>query len=102
MREDADIKKVARQHLEMDDFFTGFSLKKDNLQQQQVSMENNKQAEAVLEQIGDEIRQCRRCELGTLRTNAVPGAGNPDAQSKFLGARRNQGQAGRTLHRDGI
>ncbi len=38
-----------------------------------------------LEAIAAEARQCRRCELGGLRTNAVPGEGNPKTRILFVG-----------------
>jgi len=89
MEKDIDITKVARQHLEMDDFFTGgFTTKakasEPNLQQQ----ENNAavaDAARKLEKIADEVHQCRKCDLGSLRTNAVPGEGNPNARILFVG-----------------
>ena len=40
---------------------------------------------AELEKIADEVRQCRKCTLGSERTNAVPGEGNPDARIMFVG-----------------
>ncbi|KPK43411.1 MAG: hypothetical protein AMJ65_05890 [Phycisphaerae bacterium SG8_4] len=40
---------------------------------------------AELEKIADEVRQCRNCTLGSTRTNAVPGEGNPDARIMFVG-----------------
>jgi DNA polymerase len=38
-----------------------------------------------LEGIAGETRQCHKCELLSLRTNAVPGEGNPAARIMFVG-----------------
>ncbi len=38
-----------------------------------------------LEAIAAEVRQCRRCELLSQRTNAVPGEGNPRTRIMFVG-----------------
>jgi DNA polymerase len=38
-----------------------------------------------LDKIADEVKQCRKCDLGSQRTNAVPGEGNPNAQIMFIG-----------------
>ncbi len=38
-----------------------------------------------LEEIAEEIRSCRNCELSRGGANPVPGAGNPDAEVMFIG-----------------
>ena len=38
-----------------------------------------------LEKLADEVRQCCKCPLGSLRNNAVPGEGNPNARIMFVG-----------------
>ncbi len=38
-----------------------------------------------LEKIADEVRACRKCEIGSSRLNAVPGQGNPRARLMFIG-----------------
>ena len=40
---------------------------------------------AELEKIAGQVRQCCKCTLGSSRTNAVPGEGNPDARIMFVG-----------------
>ena len=40
---------------------------------------------ANLEAIAAEVRACRKCELGSQRTNAVPGEGHPKARIMFVG-----------------
>ena len=41
--------------------------------------------EAALAQLAEEIRACRRCPLGSVRTRAVPGEGDPQAEIMFVG-----------------
>jgi len=87
MEKQADIKKVVRQHLEMDDFFTGgFAVKsQESMQDQTKSNEAAEEAAVELEKIADEVRQCRKCGLGSLRTNTVPGEGRANARIVFVG-----------------
>jgi len=83
-----DIDKVVRQHLEMEQFFAGFAPKgkaqTHETPEREDDMAVSEKADA-LEKIAEEARQCRLCELGSLRTNAVPGEGNPDARIMFVG-----------------
>jgi DNA polymerase len=88
MRRDVDINKVARQHIEMDNFFTdGFTVKDSRAEQKQPEADKAAAAEAAkeLDKIAEETRQCRKCDLGSLRTNAVPGEGNPKARIVLVG-----------------
>ena len=55
-------------------------VQKDTLSKQEVA-----EAEAELEKIAEEVRLCRKCEIGSTRTNAVPGEGNPRARIFFIG-----------------
>jgi DNA polymerase len=82
-----DINKVIRQHAEMEDFFTGgFAVKSQSSQSQEKQSRQSIQASAEeLEKIAAEVGQCRKCPLGSLRTNAVPGEGNPAARIMFIG-----------------
>jgi len=41
--------------------------------------------EERLRELEEKIRACKKCTLGTLRTNAVPGAGSYDARVMFVG-----------------
>lgn len=87
MAEEIDIKKVARQHLEMDRFFVGdFTIKseKSRIEEQNLQAEAGAAA-ARLEEIAKEVRACCRCSLGSSRTNGVPGEGNPQARIVFVG-----------------
>lgn len=88
MARKVDIDKVVRQHLEMEQSFTGFTVKGKAEASQQREREDNMAAvekAAELEKIADEVNQCRKCGLGSLRTNAVPGEGNPNARIMFVG-----------------
>ncbi|MFA5251464.1 MAG: uracil-DNA glycosylase, partial [Phycisphaerae bacterium] len=88
MEKEIDINKTVRQHLEMEDFFSGgFTLraKTSEPKPQQQDSAASANAAAELEKIADEVRQCRKCDLGSLRTNAVPGEGNPKARILFVG-----------------
>jgi DNA polymerase len=84
-----DISKIVRSHLEMDKFFTGdFAVKSKTAAKK--SPQHTAEAASVdisaeLEKIAAELRKCRACELGSSRTNTVPGEGNPHAQIVFVG-----------------
>ena len=89
MGQDVNIDKVVRQHLEMEQFFSGFSLKgttgtPEPQQQKEDDMTAAEKA-AELEKIAAEVNKCRECDLGSTRTNSVPGEGNPDARIMFVG-----------------
>lgn len=87
MEKEPDINKVVRQHREMEEFFTGgFTVRN----QQIMSTESSEKEAATdaapeLEKIAQEVRLCRKCSLGSVRTNAVPGEGNAGARIMFVG-----------------
>jgi uracil-DNA glycosylase len=88
MEKDTDITKVVRQHLQMENFFTGGLMVRSNKtssESHNIEHTDNKHVEAELEKIAQEVRKCRKCGLGSLRTNAVPGEGNPNASIVFVG-----------------
>jgi DNA polymerase len=88
MEKDVDINKVVRQHLEMEQFFTGFAVKGETDSPEQPEQDNSAPAaETVrgLAGIAEEIDRCRKCDLGSLRTNSVPGEGSPRASIMFVG-----------------
>ena len=88
MTDRMNIGDIVRQHLEMEQFFGGFAVKgrpaPDEPQEQEDFMKVADKA-AELDKLSDEIRQCCNCELGSQRTNAVPGEGSPDARIMFIG-----------------
>ncbi len=87
MQKDVDINKVAHQHLQMDEFFTGgFVIKGQKVMQEQVEpKESINNLSVELEKVADEVRRCCKCGLGSSRTNAVPGEGDPNARIMFVG-----------------
>ncbi len=88
MEKEVDVTKVVKQHLEMEQFFSGFALKGKAVPPEPKHQEDNMadaEKAAELEKIAEEVQQCRKCPLGSLRTNAVPGEGNPNARIMFIG-----------------
>jgi len=104
MTREVDLNRVARQHLEMEGFFTGFAVKgsrdatscvsagKESCAYVEQSAPQPRQAgldpaEAArnLEMLAGEVRQCRLCTLGSSRTHAVPGEGYARARIMFVG-----------------
>jgi uracil-DNA glycosylase family 4 len=96
MAREVDVNKVARQQLEMEGYLTGFAVRGSKepgtcacvgrpASQPQPGGLNVAEAAKELEALGDEVRQCRRCGLGSSRTNAVPGEGSPRARIMFIG-----------------
>jgi DNA polymerase len=85
--EEVNLKKFVRQHTEMNDFFSGgFTLKGQQPVQCQAQSDESPDTVAIeLEKIAAEVHKCRKCDLGELRTHAVPGEGNPHAQIVFAG-----------------
>lgn len=83
-----DIAKAVHQHAEMEEFFTGQKIEGEQLEakiaNQQESI-NLKEVSIELGKIAGEICSCRKCELGKLRTNAVPGEGKANASILFVG-----------------
>ncbi|MCK5000578.1 MAG: uracil-DNA glycosylase, partial [Anaerohalosphaera sp.] len=82
--EQPDIAKAARQHLEMDAFFTGdFALKSSmkHVSTKEYDLEKNEK----LQKIAAVIAKCQKCELAQTRTNVVPGEGDPNARIVFVG-----------------
>ncbi|MDD5010668.1 MAG: uracil-DNA glycosylase [Phycisphaerae bacterium] len=81
MAKEANLNKVFDQHVKLEEFFTGFSVKKDK----PPCRPQNSDIIAELKQLADEVNSCRKCVLGSTRRNAVPGEGNPQAQIVFVG-----------------
>jgi DNA polymerase len=87
MGKDMDINRVVRQHLQMDEFFTGgFVIKGQKVMHEQAEpTESNIHSSAELDKVADEVCRCHECDLGYSRTNAVPGEGNSNARIMFIG-----------------
>ncbi|HUW20963.1 MAG TPA: uracil-DNA glycosylase [Sedimentisphaerales bacterium] len=89
MEREPDISKAVRQHAEMEEFLSGgFAVKGEvaplKAQEPEDSAAVGKKAKE-LEEIADQVRKCCKCGLGSSRTNAVPGEGNPNARIMFVG-----------------
>jgi uracil-DNA glycosylase len=82
-----DIKKAVEQHIEMEDFFSGgFPVRGKTatavkIQPKESTLKIQKELEAIAEQ----VKKCRKCEIGSSRTKAVPGEGNAGARIMFIG-----------------
>jgi DNA polymerase len=87
MGKNVNTNKLVRQHIEMEQFFSGGFIPKRKPAGNQQTHSNNSSSDAAveLEKIADEVHKCRKCALGSLRTNAVPGEGNPNARIMFIG-----------------
>jgi uracil-DNA glycosylase len=105
MAKKAKTDKVVRQHAEMEDFFTGFAVKRagkvDTTKTRKsepvtvhpvaqppirpAAHSDAAKATAELEKIANEVRTRCHCGLEASRTNAVPGEGNPRARIMFVG-----------------
>jgi uracil-DNA glycosylase family 4 len=96
MAKEVDTNKVVRQHLDMESFFTGYVIRgaksRETVEplrppsEEKPTVESNAaNATEQLEAIAAEVRQCCKCGLGSTRTNAVPGEGNPNARIMFVG-----------------
>ena len=79
--EEAKLQKIISQHQEMENFFSGGLVVKGAAESSAISANITK----GLEEIAGEVRKCCKCELGTLRRNAVPGEGSYTAQIAFVG-----------------
>jgi DNA polymerase len=101
MKSNPDIKKVVRQHAEMAEFFSGGLTVRNTEDRRQKTEDGTTQNSKLktqnyrvpaspetireLEEIAEQTRKCRKCELGSLRKNAVPGEGNTSARIMFVG-----------------
>lgn len=101
MAREVDKDKVVRQHLDMEGFFTGYVIRGAKSREsveplrppsEAKPLEPTPAAQATgadpiqeLEAVATEVRQCCRCGLGSTRTKAVPGEGNPNARIMFVG-----------------
>jgi DNA polymerase len=82
MKEERNLRKVFDQHVKLEEYFTGFAVKSQKPVQHQ---QPQKDIINELKQIAKEVDACRKCVLGSSRTNAVPGEGNPNADLVFVG-----------------
>ncbi len=89
MQKEIDINKVVRQHLEMEEFMCGFTVKgSPEIPSQSDEKEGTMtkaQKQKELDKIFDEVRVCCQCGLVSTRNKVVPGEGNPNARIMFIG-----------------
>jgi len=88
MEKDMELSKIIRQHIEMEEFLTGFAIKSvpetlEIREQEDTMIIAEKTAE--LEKIAEQVKKCFKCGLESSRTNTVPGEGNPNARIMFIG-----------------
>jgi DNA polymerase len=83
MDDQIDINKIIRQHAEMENYFSGGFTVKGNKHMPQKAQ--NPESEAELKKLAEQVSQCGKCPLGSLRTNAVPGEGAANARIMFVG-----------------
>ena len=87
MQKEININKVVRQHLEMEEFLCGFTVKGNTPIQPNIKEGKMTTAEKQkeLEKIFEEVRVCCQCGLVSTRNKVVPGEGNPNARIMFIG-----------------
>lgn len=90
MTNQSNIEKAARQHLEMAEFFSGGLIVKGQIPMEQENQPITRppcapEAIKELEEIDRQVSKCTKCDLGSLRTNAVPGEGNTSTLIMFVG-----------------
>jgi DNA polymerase len=89
-----NIKRAVEQHIEMENFFSGGQYIRSKVVKMAYAKTaakptrnkgSSETAQKELEEIANEVKQCRKCEIGSTRTNAVPGEGNAGARIFFIG-----------------
>jgi DNA polymerase len=90
MKEKTNLRKVFDQHVKLEEYFTGFTIKSKKRASQAKVAEESSQTQEVdivgeLNQLAKEVAACQKCVLGSTRLNPVPGEGNPHAQLVFVG-----------------
>ncbi len=80
MSTEQDMSKLLRQHIEMESFFAG-----DFTMKTKPAAAGRQPQDQAMEEIASQVRVCRKCEIGSTRTHAVPGEGNPQARLVFVG-----------------
>ncbi len=79
--------EALRQHLELESFFTGFSLKSASppALDPQAPVAQNQGSTGELAALVTQIAECKKCTLCSTRRQTVPGEGNPQARLMFVG-----------------
>jgi len=74
-----------KQHLEMEDFFAGFTLRTPSNPESPVESVAPQSSTPSFEALVKTISQCTQCELSETRTHTVPGEGHAQADIMFVG-----------------
>jgi len=86
MKKEIDTTKAARQHIELEGFLAGFSVKNPSLAEADKSViEVDETTVKALADLRAEVEGCKQCELWNQRKNAVVGEGNAAAKIVFVG-----------------
>lgn len=72
--------------MEMETFFAGdFTLRTKTLKDSVAEAGTTLQQNVTIEEIAEEVKACRKCEIGNTRIHAVPGEGHFNARLVFVG-----------------
>lgn len=85
MKEKTNLRKVFDQHVKLEEYFTGFAVKKNKPAPVQAVKTKKTDVSAELAEFAKEVAACQKCVLGSTRLNPVPGEGNPNAELVFVG-----------------
>ena len=77
--------RSARQHLDMEDFFAGFTLRTPSSAKSPAESFLPQTETPSFDALLQTISQCALCELAETRTQTVPGEGHPQADILFVG-----------------
>jgi uracil-DNA glycosylase family 4 len=80
-----EMNRSIRQHLDMEDFFAGFTLRTPPDNTPPVESATPEAATGSFETLVQTIRLCTLCELSETRTQTVPGEGHAQADILFVG-----------------
>lgn len=85
MKDAKNLRKAFDQHVKLEEYFTGFSVK--SKKKTTVDPEQSQQVDVAkeLDLIAKDVAACQKCVLGSTRLNPVPGEGNPNAELVFVG-----------------
>jgi uracil-DNA glycosylase family 4 len=88
MKDGTNLSKAFDQHVKLEEYFTGFSVKttkRNTSEQANPSKTEKTDITEELNKIAGEVAACQKCVLGSTRLNPVPGEGNPNAELVFVG-----------------
>ncbi len=77
--------QLIKQHLDMEDFFAGFTLRTLTNSEPPAVSAAPRATSPSIETLVQTIRHCALCELSETRTQAVPGEGHAQADILFVG-----------------